>query len=175
MEEYGYDRQILHDDPHEAPAWMMLSPQESRLLPHSTWLIHFTDHADQIVQQGFIKGVENIDQLHLTRLGDAFGNVTRRTSENPGYNFAYQVGKTDLNSWRNGYGRDAVMFQSRGVPIYHNGDEEGQVIFYGPNVRRSRIVLLRRVGNSWQAEKAERALYRSRSLNRVARWVADNL
>lgn len=179
FEQHGFDRQMVHDDPHDAPAWMTLSPTQNRLLPATTWLVHFTDHADQVVQQGFRKGVEDLDQLHLTRLGDMFGNVTRRTSDHPGYNFAYLAADTNLDARIGGYGRDAVMFQARGVPVWHDGDRENQVIFYGPNVAKSRIVLLRQVpgtsGAWWRAEWRGRGLARRRSLNRLVQVVAASM
>jgi hypothetical protein len=175
MQDHGYDRDMLHDDPHNAPAWMQVSPNQTTLLPKTTWLVHFTDHADEIAQQGFTQGVENLDQLHLTRLGDAFGNVERRTSEQPGYNFGYQVGQTDLDHRVGGYGANAVMFQGRGVPVYHAGDREDQVIFYGPYVPRTRIIVLRHVGQVWQAERARQVLCQYRSLNQVTQWIAGHL
>lgn len=58
LEESGVVRYVLHDDPENAPSWMLMTPVTEQLLPPSSWLIHFSDHAEAIKKQGFIYGVE---------------------------------------------------------------------------------------------------------------------
>ncbi len=71
MEEHGYDREMLYHNPHHAPAWMQLS------LDHNSCRARLGSsiqrHAEHIAQEGFTRGVEKLDQLHLTRLGDVWG------------------------------------------------------------------------------------------------------
>lgn len=98
------------------------------------WLVHFTDHAWKIVRDGFKYGSEEADRLGLT---------TWRKKHGPGYNFAFELDdvkrySTDNASYRRKqkYGQQAVIFRSPGNKIFHIGDNEPQVIFYGPSARR---------------------------------------
>jgi hypothetical protein len=94
--------EVRYHDPHGCPAWMMMEPLDDHLLPPGTWLVHFTDHADAIAAHGFQVGVEDLNTLHLTRHNDVFGNITRRTSTEPGYNFAYLAHKGGLDRRKDG-------------------------------------------------------------------------
>lgn len=96
--------------------------EHKRLLPRDTWLIHFSDNAYNIAVNGFTKGTSDISELGITRGGDGY----------PGYNFAFLANRIHDSEK---YGEDAVMFQSSGVKVFHLGDDENQVIFYGPHVK----------------------------------------
>ena len=101
------------------------------------WLIHFTDAAEAIEYKGFQQGHDEMEGLHLTT---NFGN---RGIKGPGYNFAFFLNdravRQQLEASQPKYGSQAVIFKSTGVVVEHYGDEETQVIFWGPNVDPSSI------------------------------------
>jgi len=99
------------------------------LLPRSTWLIHFSDSAVDIARSGFKRGASDVGDLGLTRGGDGY----------PGYNFAFLSNRIEDSEK---YGEDAVVFQSSGVHVFHIGDDENQIIFYGPDVKE--IICIRK-------------------------------
>jgi hypothetical protein len=102
--------------------------RNNNLLPRSTWLIHFSRLASEIALDGFKYGASDQSDLGLTTHK---GNAERFSE--PGYNFAYI--STNLGRNYEAYGDGAVMFQNAGVHVYHYGDDENQVIFFGPDVK----------------------------------------
>ena len=54
----------------------------------------------------------------------------------------------------NKYGKDAVIFKGTGVEVYHIGDEENQIIFWGSDVDKDSIFYLNR-SNYWTEEVAD--------------------
>lgn len=123
-------------------------------LVRPTWLIHFTDDPEAIASEGFTHGWDSTTGLGLTT---HFTDEARHRG--PGYNFAFTVGSRDarnaLNS-RHGpkYGKHAVVFWAGGVEAYHYGDEEDQVIFWGPEVSPSRIFAVMNGPDDWYVEDA---------------------
>lgn len=114
-----------------------MSLEKKQLIPRTTWLVHFSDNASQIVANGFTQGAEDMTDLALTK--------HINSKKYPGYNFVFIADSTYANraaanpySGRNNgggkYGKDAVMFMNSGVHFYHYGDEEDQIVFYGPEV-----------------------------------------
>ena len=85
------------------------------------WCIHFGNDSQSIAENGFTSGTDNIEKLGITG---------RRDNMGVGYNFAYLV--NDRNVDLSKYGDEAVIFRTSGVLVYHFGDEEHQVIFWGP-------------------------------------------
>ena len=85
------------------------------------WCIHFGNDSQSIAENGFTSGTDNIEKLGITGRKDNMG---------VGYNFAYLV--NDRNVDLSKYGDEAVIFRTSGVLVYHFGDEEHQVIFWGP-------------------------------------------
>ena len=85
------------------------------------WCIHFGNDSQSIAKNGFTSGTYDIDKLGITGRRDDMG---------VGYNFAYLV--NDRNVDLSKYGDEAVIFRTSGVLVYHYGDEEHQVIFWGP-------------------------------------------
>jgi hypothetical protein len=137
---------LMRHNPAEAPstAHMMLSRQ--KLLPRTTWLVHFSDNADSIAAEGFKYGIDQMDKLGLTTyMGD-------QAKKYGGYNFAFLAGRRyDQNAAYEGkYGKSAVIFQNSGVVVSHHADEEEQVIFHGTDVDPRNIVLLERGEDGWQ-------------------------
>ena len=153
LEREGHVREFVYRDPQTAPAWMLLAPINDRLLPSTTWLAHFCRDAAAIRQQGFVRGVPDVDRLALTRINSVFGTSERIRYNQPGYNFAYPTdGSVPLTQrWGdppNGYGRQVLLFQSSGLLVYHEGDREDQVIFWGPaaNMTTARVIKATRYG-----------------------------
>lgn len=136
---------LLSDNPAEAPSHAHMMVTAKKLLPRSTWLVHFSDEAQAIAQSGFVYGVDQMDKLGLTRWLSDFDK------SGEGYNFAFQAGSRDSTfaASKGKYGRDCVMFQNSGVSLYHHGDEEDHVAFYGPDVDPRTIVLLRKREGEW--------------------------
>lgn len=168
---------IAHDMPTEAPPWAHLSLEKARI-PRQTWLIHFSDQASDISAEGFTKGVSDMEQIALTTW------LHDNTKKYGGYNFGFIAGGRDSrNAAREGkYGKYAVMFQSSGLEIYHYGDEEHQVIFWGKAIDPQTIVELGRDGNEWMviprykssmSQKGRDVAYRG-TFEDVVNWVEHN-
>ena len=113
---------------------------------NNEWLVHFSDHADDIAAQGFTRGVNDVAKLGLT--------THFREKAGPGFNFAYlatiaaDYGRTPgghASRWK--YGKHAVMFKANGVLVYHLSDEEPQVIFLGSTAKD--IVELENTDDGW--------------------------
>lgn len=117
------------------------------LLPPSTWLIHFTDHASNIVAKGFQYGTHkhDIDRLGLTTW---FSSDTKR---NGVFDFAFDVEDPEARHGHK-YGEQAVMFQAAGIKVYHTGDKEHQVIFDGASVRPDSIVRVGLGNDGWYVD-----------------------
>ncbi|MFA5489825.1 MAG: hypothetical protein WC284_11485 [Candidimonas sp.] len=124
---------MMRDFPSEAPTSAHFSLNRPQLLNRKTWLVHFSDHARDIAANGFKYGIDDIERLGLTTW------MSDSLKKYGGYNFAYMA---DDRNVRNGkkYGKEFVMFQNSGVHTYHYGDEEDQVIFYGPEVDYKKII-----------------------------------
>ena len=135
-EKSSFIDELMQGDPAEVPTWGYLDM--SRVSRPDTWLIHFSDDADDIAREGFAKGVYDPSELGLTHY------LHSSQKEYPGYNFAFYANSRDaiFAANKSKYGKHAVMFQSAGIDAYHYGDEEHQIIFWGPSVDQRRIVLL---------------------------------
>jgi hypothetical protein len=116
-----------------------------RLLNQNNWLIHFSSEAKSIKRNGFQIGIENINDLPLSR-------VHTHTLNKSGYNYAYLVKGYDNPSARMTYlfnhyleetaNSGLLMFKSSGVIVDHLVDQEEQVIFDGTSVNPKKIVLI---------------------------------
>lgn len=95
---------------------------------HNEWLVHMTNNLTGITQEGFNIGV-TIDELAYT---PAIGTTDFKYG--PGYNFAFSANEAD-EAERSNYGKYCVLFQGSGIMIWHYGDEQNQVIFYGPSAK----------------------------------------
>lgn len=136
------------------------------------WLIHFTDNALNIAQNGFKYGTEEIDRLNYTNAG-----VTNGKSE--GYDFAYTI--DDYEKYYKGYsgfpkyGKEAVLFQASGIKTWHYGDEEYQVIFWGRNAKNI-IPIQQNSNGEWTvfSSKTGRELAKFETLEEIVNWVLSN-
>jgi hypothetical protein len=148
------------------PTYLFMSFES--LLPPSTWLVHFSDNAFDISVNGFIYGAPDMFALGLTT---HFSDVFRKNM--PGWNFAFEEGTRGV---RHGgkYGKESVLFQSAGVKVYHFGDEEDQVIFYGPHVER--LIYLGLNYDRWCIKNSltDREIYGSDNINDVTAWAIRN-
>lgn len=152
------------------PSYLLLS--SPRVFLQRTWLIHFSDHARDICEEGFAFGQPDFSGLALTT------HLTHeaRTSQ-AGFNFAFFVEDRSVPvvARRKKYGRDAVMFMSAGVVAYHSGDDEWQAIFWGPSVRQA--VLLEQGSEGWEVsdKRTGRVLFRNEDIRLVIRWVISHV
>lgn len=104
---------------------------EKNIDVNKAWLIHFSEDAGEIAYKGFTKGTEDLECLALT-------NGSSHSYE--GYNFAFladEVTNSEAEYYcgRNSDNWGAVMFHANGIKVYHYGDEQHQVIFWGPSAR----------------------------------------
>jgi hypothetical protein len=95
------------------------------------WLIHFTPVPADIALNGFVKGTSDYTDLGITH-----GSFKREE----GYNFAFTADNANEEYARYYCGDNtdnwgAVMFKANGVEAYHGGDNQYQVMFWGPSAR----------------------------------------
>lgn len=155
----------------EAPAWYYL---EDPSLVKNKWLIHFSDDAYNIAKNGFIYGVDDIDLLAYTT------HLNQSAKEQGGYNFAYLA--SDFDRFYKGfhgkpkYGSEAVLFRASGVKLWHIGDEEYQVIFYGDTAKDFIYLHYDEDSYQWQiiSTKTDRVLFYDEDLNTLVKWVENN-
>lgn len=118
-------------------------------------------------------GVSEIEKLGLTT---SLGEFDKKYG---GYNFAYTLGDfkkygrsdyTRGGGWK--YGKEAVIFNASGVKLWHHGDEEPQVIFWGATAKN--IIPLTRGDNMDWAVRSKvtgNILFESDELETLVRWV----
>lgn len=156
----------------EYPAWSYFD--SSPELVKNQWLIHFTDDAHSIAKEGFKYGVDDMTKLGLTT---HLGEFDKKYG---GYNFSYLL--KDFERYGRGgwhqkykYGKEAVLFRASGIKLWHYGDEEPQVIFFG-NTANSIIPLTKGEEHEWAitSNKTGRILYESDELNNVVKWLVKN-
>lgn len=158
------------NDPAETPTWAHIDYQ--RIIKRNTWLVHFTNEPYAIRSKGFQYGTSDPSKLGLTTL------TSTDSKKYGGYNFAFVAGSSYARHAAHDekYGNHAVMFQSAGVEGYHYGDEENQVIFYGPHVHPNSIVILIRDSDEWCVHPTHgnrECLYKN-TFNKVEQWVMNN-
>lgn len=158
----------------EFPAWSYFDFPE---LVKNQWLIHFTNNAGDIAKEGFKYGVDEVDKLGLTT------NLGEFDKKYGGYNFSYLLSdfvKYSKSDYTRGggykYGKEAVIFNASGIKLWHHGDGEPQVIFYG-NTAKNIIPILYRVGDldfGVYDKKTGGKLYENDELENVVNWLTRN-
>ena len=154
--------------PSEIPSWAIM---EYESLVKNQWLVHQTNNARDIVNSGFIHGVDDLRRLgYTTHMGDI-------DKEYGGYNFAYHMDDVDRFGSDRGsqkYGDEAVFFRASGVKIMHYGDLENQVIFYGKTAT-SRIAAYQN-GGEWDliSSKTGEVLVTKETLGELGEWISKN-
>lgn len=172
--DYLYTRIVFMDlpiSPSEYPAWAYFDDRVE--LIKNQWLIHFTRSADEIGEDGFKYGVDDMTRLGLTT---HMGEFEKKFG---GYNFAYTLsdfhkyGYKGYNQYK--YGTEAVIFRASGIKVWHNTDNEYQVIFYG-NTARTIIPITEGEDSSWSVKdiKTKNVLYEHDDLRKVVEWVFKN-
>lgn len=135
------------------------------------WLIHFTDNAMSIAKNGFKYGTDDFDKLNYTEAGITDGKTE-------GYDFAYDINDYERYYKYRGkpkYGNDAVIFQASGVKVWHYGDEEYQVIFWGKDAKNI-IPVEESYDGYWTvfSSKTSQPLVHLDSLEEVVKWAMNN-
>lgn len=152
------------------PAWTYFSDVQ---LIKNQWLIHFTEDADSIALEGFKYGVSDMDKLGLTcHLGEF-------EKKYGGYNFAYTLpdylryARANRNTFK--YGEEAVVFNASGIKLWHWGDQEPQVIFYG-NTARNIIPITSGDRDKYAVRnsKTNRIHFENDDFDRVVDWIVKN-
>ena len=174
---YLYDRVTTHDLPipdSEYPAWSFFDDRTQ--LIKNQWLIHFTEEAQKIAEEGFRYGVDDMTKLGLTT---QLGEFDKKYG---GYNFAYTLndfnryGKSDYMGGNKEYkyGSEAVIFNASGIKVWHHGDGEPQVIFYG-NTAKNIIPIIG--GDQYKYgvyNKGGRLLYENDEMEAMVKWITNN-
>ncbi len=134
---------VVRHNSAEAPTWAHMEYREP--VPPGTWLVHFSDQAHEVAEQGMKRGVEVVTRLGLTT------HLHDNEKKYGGYNFAFEALSRDAQSaaYDRKYGDSAVLFQAMGLKAYHYGDEEHQVIVWGLDLQSNRFVTISRDGNEW--------------------------
>lgn len=156
------------NDPSELPSASFFTPTK-KLIPRGTWLAHFTDEPDAIISAGFTKGTDDMDRLGLT-------TYRKNEYKSKGYNFAFEAtGRyAEFAAQKRKYGRDCLLFQNSGVKAWHNGDEEDQVIFWGPEVDKRGIIVLEYSEGDWAVLANDRRTLFTGEFEAAVKWVIQN-
>ncbi len=127
---------LMQYDPANAPSWMHFDFR-GRVHPE-TWLVHFNDSPWEIAKNGFIFGTDDPRLLGLTTY------YKQASKKRGGYNFAFVANSryAEIAVRDRKYGTHAVLFQSAGGKAWHYGDEEEQIMFWGPHVDPRSIIVL---------------------------------
>jgi len=139
--EYITNKTMQHD-PASAPTNQHV--QDYGMVTKPMWITHFSDDAFSIARKGFEYGIDDPSRLGLTTY------LSKTEKENGGYNFGFDSDGKDVENsiwrtknYRGGYGKEFVMFHTRGVEhVYHYGDEENQYIFWGPDIDHRNIIYI---------------------------------
>lgn len=95
------------------------------------WITHFTEkeNVKSILKTQHFKGIPNIYNLAITS-----SNNEEYTEE--GYCFGFHIDDIyeNFKNKDSHYGNYGILFKASGIKLYHNGDEEHQVIFIGNQV-----------------------------------------
>lgn len=172
----GVKNYNLPIDTSEYPAWAAFDDKPEVI--KNQWLIHLTDDADSIAQDGFKYGVDEIERLGYTKY------MSSQDKKYGGYNFAYLIhdfakyGMTSRGFSRARkykYGQEAVIFRASGVRVWHHGDEEYQTIFRGDSA--TNIIPVKEGENKEWAiynKKTGRIVVEMDNLDDIAYWVEKN-
>jgi hypothetical protein len=136
---------------------------------HNEWLVHMTNNLSGISNEGFNIGV-TIDELAYTP-----GLGTTNGKYGPGYNFAFTADEAYVAE-HSGYGKYCVLFQGSGIMIWHYGDEQNQVIFYGPTAKNLIFITKSDEYSNWcvKSQITGRVLFDSALLEDVVDWCIRN-
>ena len=155
------------------PSWYFF---ESPELVKNQWLIHFTGNAKEIAKDGFKWGVNDPKKLGLTTF------IGSKDKEDGGYNFAFLLSDfLDYYTYNSRYGpqpkygNQAVVFKCSGLKVWHEGDQENQVVFYGKEAKDIVPIILgkKHFWSVW-ARDGKKVVYESDNIKKVSDWIANN-
>ena len=145
----------------ELPSWCHM---DFNRIVKNEWCIHFTKDAESIAKYGFTGGTPDIDHLAYTNAG--------QEKPSKGYDFAFLIDDRSVDY--NEYGDEAVIFRTSGIEIYHYGDNQNQVIFWGPNVKS--FIPIHQDNGDWVVYgRDDQVLVRKESPSEIAVWATENL
>lgn len=155
----------------ETPPYLSMDLTNKNLLHRQTWLTHFVNNLNDlksIGEYGFLYGHSDIQGIHLTH-----HKIDRKLDK--GYNFAFISDSTDAKKSIK-YGDHFVMFQNSGIPVYHYGDKENQVIFHGTDVNPRDIILIMKKDFKYHVlNKATFIpIYSDSNYLKIINWVKNN-
>lgn len=167
----GVEKHNLPINDSEYPTWSFFG--DAPQLIKNQWLIHFTDDAESIKEDGFKFGVNEMDKLGLTT------HLSDFDKKYGGYNFAYTLNDylryAKANSRTFKYGTQAVLFNASGIKLWHYADEEPQVIFYG-NTAKNIIPITEGENAKYGVFNTRRnyVIYENDDFDKVVDWVIKN-
>ena len=148
-------------DYYELPSWCTM---DFNRIVKNEWCIHFGSDSETIAKEGFTGGTPEIEHLAYTNAG------VQKSSA--GYDFAFLI--NDRNVDYNNYGDEAVIFRTSGVEIYHYGDNQNQVVFWGPNVKS--FIPIHQDNGDWVVYGQNgQVLVRCGRPSEIALWATENL
>lgn len=104
-------------------------------------LIHYSNAAPLIVQEGFRNCVRDPSKLGLTRW------CGPRMRYDEGFVFAFVEGSLSAGNAVGKYGNGAVLFTAPGIRVWHHADQELQVITHSTCVTNLRHQTLDETSN----------------------------
>jgi hypothetical protein len=148
-------------DYYELPSWCTM---DFNRVVKNEWCIHFGSDSESIAKEGFTGGTPDIERLAYTNAG------VQKSSA--GYDFAFSINDRSVDY--NGYGDEAVIFRTSGVEIFHYGDNQNQVVFWGPNVKS--FIPIHQDNGDWVVYGQNgQVLVRCSRPSEIALWATENL
>lgn len=147
---------------YELPSWLFM---DFNRVVKNEWCIHFGADSYSIAREGFTGGTEEIEHLAYTGAG--------RQKSCAGYDFAFPLGERDIDN--NEYGDEAVIFQTSGIEVYHSGDSQKQVVFWGPNAKNFIPIKYDRNVSEWCIYGMNDQVLKSGEPSEILNWVLNNL
>jgi len=148
-------------DYYELPSWCTM---DFNRIVKNEWCIHFGSDSESIAKEGFTGGTPEIEHLAYTNAG--------AQKSSAGYDFAFLINDKSVDY--NGYGDEAVIFRTSGVEIYHYGDNQNQVVFWGPNVKS--FIPIHQDNGDWVVYGQNgQVLVRCGRPSEIALWATENL
>lgn len=160
---------------YDSPAWLHMDYPK---MVKNEWLIHFSNNATWIADKGFKHGTNDFNRLAYSIAGETEGKTE-------GYDFAYTlVGAQHYAFISSGawgrvpkYGKEAVIFRASGVKLWHHGDQEEQVIFWGPSAKDIMYLEFNEETSEWfirSTKDYDNILYKNEDIDEVINWIIHN-
>ena len=148
-------------DYYELPSWCTM---DFNRIVKNEWCIHFGSDSESIAKEGFTGGTPEIEHLAYTNAG--------AQKSSAGYDFAFLINDRSVDY--NEDGDEAVIFRTSGVEIYHYGDNQNQVVFWGPNVKN--FIPIHQDNGDWVVYGQNgQVLVRCGRPSEIALWATENL